>query len=305
MKQTLTVSKEEHFGIARKIISNMTVESWTSTPHAGITFRPEATKFLDVVAELNEGKGKGERLSMNAILLRVVVEAIKACPNMNAHLDFNRKLVRGCVKTIDEINISFPMVLDNGQMMTVNLHDMHKKSITEMMETIADVRRRAKNSNLDEAMYEVSLDNTITGLKKGMILQTVRRLIGSKTGKYRVKNLSGKAKKEYYSIPEKDRLTKHDIEQGTITISNLGSICKDWHGDCAMLDIIPPQICVIAIGAFQKEAIVNENNELVPGTRISFTLMFDHRATDLGELTPFLNKLTDIFENPEIIKEWV
>lgn len=305
MKQSLTATKVEHFGIARKIIANMTRESWTTIPHAGVTIRPEATKFLAVLDEINANATKETKVYLNAAVLKVLIECIKACPNMNAHLEFNSKLVRGCVKTIEEINISLPMVLPNGQMMTVNLHDMNNKSISEIKAQIQDVVRRAKNSNLDEVMFEVSLDNTLTGLKQGKVLQTVRRLVGSKTGKHKIKTLHGKEKKEYYSIPETDRLTKHDIEQGTITISNLGSICKEWHGDCVMLDIIPPQICVIAVGAFQKEAVVNENNEVVPGVRVPFTLMFDHKATDLGELTPFMNKLNEIFANPEVIKEWL
>ena len=32
-KQTLTTIKDGHFGIARKIVSNMTTESWETIPH--------------------------------------------------------------------------------------------------------------------------------------------------------------------------------------------------------------------------------------------------------------------------------
>lgn len=60
-------------------------------------------------------------------MLRVIVEAIKACPQVNSHIYFNRKLVRGEVKTFKEINISMPTVLHNGEMMTLNIHDMDKK----------------------------------------------------------------------------------------------------------------------------------------------------------------------------------
>lgn len=60
-------------------------------------------------------------------MMRVIVEAIKACPQVNSHIYFNRKLVRGEVKTFKEINISMPTVLHNGEMMTLNIHDMDKK----------------------------------------------------------------------------------------------------------------------------------------------------------------------------------
>ena len=153
--------------------------------------------------------------------------------------------------------------------------------------------------------FEVSLDNTLTGLKQGKIAQTICRLVGSKTGKHKVKTLKGEAKKKYYSIPASDRLTKHDIEQGTITVSNLGSICRDWQGACTLLEIIPPQTCAIAIGSIQKKPVCDENGNVVAGNVMPLTLAFDHRAFDLGDVKPFITKLNEIFKNPDVMKEWL
>lgn len=305
MKQNITVTKEEHFGIARKIVSNMTAESWETIPHAVVTYEPEVTEFLKVVKEINEGADKSTKITLNTVMLRVIVEGLKACPALNAHLEFNRRLVRGCVKTIEEINISMPMILKTGEMMTINMHDMQSKTMSQMRDAIADSARRANNSDMNEVMFEVSLDNTLNGLKKGKIAQTVNRLIGSKTGKHKVKTLTGKAKKEYYSIPETDRLTKHDIEQGTITVSNLGSVCRNWNGVCTILEIIPPQVCAIAIGSTQLVPIAEADGTLRAGTKLPLTIAFDHRALDMGDVTPFIDKLNEIFDNPQIIKEWV
>lgn len=300
-----TVIKNEHFGIARKIVSNMTAESWETIPHAVVSYEPEVTEFLKVMKEINKDATKETKLTLNTIMLRVIVEGLKACPILNSHIEFNRKLVRGNVKTFKEIDISMPMILKTGEMMTINLHDMHNKTMSQMRDAIADSARRANNSDLNEVMFEVSLDNTLQGLKKGKIAQTVNRLIGSKTGKHKVKTLSGKVKKEYYSIPVTDRLTKHDIEQGTITVSNLGSVCRDWNGICTILEIIPPQVCAIAIGSTQLVPIAEETGEVRTGYRLPLTIAFDHRALDMGDVAPFMNRLNEIFANPEIIKEWV
>lgn len=305
MKQNITVTKSEHFGIARKIVSNMTAESWENIPHVAMTYEPEVTDFLKICKEINEGRSADTKLKLNTIMLKVIVEGLKACPALNAHLEFNRRLVRGHLKTIEEINISMPVILKSGEMMTINLHNMHMKSISQMRDTIADSLRRANNSDMNEVMYEVSLDNTLQGLKKGKLAQTVNRLIGSKTGKHKVKTLSGEAKRRYYSIPEKDRLTKHDIEQGTITVSNLGSVCKNWNGACTLLEIIPPQVCAIAIGAVQLEPIAEKDGTVRTGSKMPMTITFDHRALDMGDVTPFIDKLNEIFENPAVIKEWV
>lgn len=299
------IIKEEHFGIARKIVSNMTSESWETVPHAGFTYEADVSGFFDVLKEINEGRSKEEKISVNTAMLRVVVEGIKACPIINSHVYFDRKLVRGKVVTFENIDISMPIAFPNGDMMTVNMHDMGNKTITGINDAIKDTMRRLKNTNMDEVMYEVSLDNTLTALKHGKIKQTICRLIGSKTGAHKIKTLSGKAKKEYYAIPETERLTKHDIEQGTITVSNLGSLWRGWHGDCAILEIIPPQVVAIALSAAQKTPMVDENDNIYIGRKMTFTIIFDHRAVDMGLLIPFIEKIDEVLKNPEIIKEWL
>jgi pyruvate dehydrogenase E2 component (dihydrolipoamide acetyltransferase) len=283
----------------------MTAESWETIPHAVVTFEPEATGIVNVLREINGDATPQTKITLNTAMLRIIVEGLKACPELNSHIEFDRKLVRGNVKTFNEINISMPMILNNGEMMTVNLHDMHSKSMSEMRDTIAETSRRANNTNLTEVMFEVSLDNTLTGLKQGKIKQTINRLIGSKTGKHKVKTLSGKERKEYYSIPETERLTKHDIEQGTITISNLGSVCRNWVGACTLLEIVPPQVCAIGIGSLQMAAIAEDDGSIHAGQKLPITIAFDHRALDMGDVTPFINKLDEIFKNPQMIKEWV
>lgn len=301
----MKVIREEHFGIARKIVSNMTAESWETIPHAVVTLKPEATEFLNVLKDINKNASKEEKITLNTAMLKVITEAIKACPIINSHIEFNRKLVRGNVKTFEEIHISMPMVLKTGEMMTINMHDMHAKNMPEMRDAIAESVRRANNSDLNEVMFEVSLDNTLQGLKKGKIAQTVNRLVGSKTGKHRVKTLTGQAKKDYYSIPETDRLTKRDIEQGTITVSNLGSLCRDWMGECTILEIIPPQVCAIALGASQLVPIAEADGTVRTGYQLPITVAFDHRALDMGDIVPFVNKINEIFANPEMIREWM
>ena len=305
----MALKEKQHFGIARKIVSNMTSESWEQIPHATLTYEPDVTEFLKEYKKLNEGcTDKTKKITINTVMLKIICEGLKAAPKCNAHLEFNRKLVRGCLKTFDHIDISMPMILPNGEMMTVNLHDMGDKTLTEMTEVILDAARRAENTDLNEVMFEVSLDNTLTALKRGKIAQTINRLYGSKTGKHKVHTLSGKAKKEYYSIPETERLTKHDIEQGTTTITNVGSIYRPFRGEVNLLEIIPPQVTAFAIGATQKKALVRTNekgeDEMYIGFTMPITAAMDHRALDYGDMVPFFEKLDEIFADPSIIHSW-
>lgn len=305
----MSVYKEEYFGIGRKIVSNMTSESWEQIPHATMSYEADVTDFMVECKKLNaDCTDKSKKITMNTVIIKTICEGLKASPKMNCTLDFNRKLVRGCLKYHDNIDVSMPVLLEDGSMMTVNLHNMENKSLTEMTATINDTIRRMKNSDMNEVMYEVSFDNTINGLKQGKLLQTLRRLYGSKTGKHRVKTLSGKAKKDYYSIPASDRLTKHDIEQGTTTISNLGSIHRNQKGMCFLLEIIPPQVTAFAINAVQRRpiAVTDENGTEKVEIRsiLPITIAMDHRALDYGDLLEFFGKLDDIFAHPELISEW-
>lgn len=304
----MAVYKTENFKIARKIVSNMTTESWNDIPHATMSYEADITELLTECKKLNSISE--EKITINTLILKIICEGLKAAPKMNCTLDFNKKLVRGTLNYHDNIDISMPMILHTGEMMTVNMHDMENKSLDEMTRAINDTARRANNSDMNEVMYEVSLDNTLTGLKHGKILQTLRRLYGSKMpGRHQVKTLKGKAKKEYYSIPEKDRLTKHDIEQGTTTISNLGSIYRAQRGECFLLEIIPPQVSAFAVNAIQKRPVVTEdkygNDKIEIKKILPITIAIDHRALDYGDVVPFFEKLDEIFSNPHMIFEWV
>lgn len=304
----MKATKVTHFGIQRKIVANMTAESWETIPHISYIYEPEVSRFLEVVKELNDSGKFPVKITVNTIMLKALTEAFKAAPQLNAHIKFDRKLVRGEIIEWDEIHAGMTWILPNGEMMTINLHDIGNKSLVELTEYIADVGRRIGNTDLTEVMFSVSFNDTIEKLKKGKIKQAILRLVGAKTGKYKIKTLSGKAKKDYYAIPESDRLTANDIKQGTVTISNIGSITRGIPGHAALLSIIPPQIFVVCIGSAIKKPVVkqdeNGNDIIVVGQEMPIDLVFDHRAVDFGDLVPFIKRLEDIFKNPEQMYNW-
>jgi pyruvate dehydrogenase E2 component (dihydrolipoamide acetyltransferase) len=64
-------------------------------------------------------------------------------------------------------------------------------------------------------------------------------------------------------------------------------------------------VCAMAVCAVQKKPIVvtDENGEDKIEIRniLPLTICFDHRALDFSEVAPFIRKLEEIFNNPEII----
>ncbi|MDE5605410.1 MAG: 2-oxo acid dehydrogenase subunit E2 [Eubacterium sp.] len=306
----MAIYKKEYFGIARKIVSNMTVESWEQIPHAAFGYEADVTEFLEELKKVNaDAKDKSEKVTINTAVMKVICEGLKEAPKMNCTLDFRRKLVRGTLNYHDNIDVSMPVILNSGLMMTVNLHDIGNKSLSEMTTQINETVRRANNSDMDETMYQVSLNYTLEGLKKGNIIGALNKLFGSKVpGPHRVKNLKGEKKKAYYAIPVEDRFTRHDIEQGTTTITNLGSIYRKHKGMSFLIEIIPPQTTAFSIDAVQRRPVVtvdeNGNEKIEIRSILPITVAIDHRALDYGDCVPFFEKLDEIFDNPSVIQNW-
>lgn len=72
-----------------------------------------------------------------------------------------------------------------------------------------------------------------------------------------------------------------------------------------MLEIIPPQVAAIGIGAVQSKPVCTYDDEIKAGKILPVTVAFDHRALDMGDIIPFFKKLDEIFANPQIINLWI
>lgn len=305
----LNITKTENFGLQRKIVANMTTESWQTIPHVAYNYEADVTDLLVQLKKINAGRSIDKRITINTLMLKVIAEGLKASPQMNAHISYNQKLVRGRTDSFEEINISVPMIMPTGEMMTINVRGFEWMNLDNIGAKFADIRRRAENTILDEAMYEVSFANTLNELKKGRILKALGRLIGAKTGKNKIKLLTGEARRKYYSISEKDRLTGRDIEQGTVTVSNLGSLDRSLRGSVSLLEVIPPQVAAFGLGAIQDKVVCATDSCGIKSADfrkiMPICIAFDHRALDFGDIVPFIKKCDSIFENPQIINDWI
>ncbi len=301
-------TKKTHFDIQRKIVANMTTTAWKTVPHIGYSYEPDVTEFMKEAKKLNESGKFSSKITVNTIMLKAISEGLKAAPALNAHIQFDPKRVRGEITQYDNIDVSMTWELPSEQMMTINLKDIGEKSLQELNDYIKDTARRIENTNLTEAMYSVSFSDTIEALKKGKIGTAVNRLIGAKTGKYKIKTLKGQAKKDYEAISESDRLTKEDLVQGTVCVSNIGSTTRGISGRVTLLALVPPQVFVMCMGAIQKTPVVrqdeNGNDIIVVGQRLPICCVFDHRAVDFDEVVPFLNRMEEIFSHPEEMYNW-
>lgn len=289
------MEKAEKFCLSRRVVANVTLESWRTIPHACITYNADVGKLLQILKDYNLEKTKEEKISLNTALLKIIVEAIKVCPKINSHLHYNSFFISGRSIQKNNIDISMPFVLKD-RMITVNLHNLENKSMEEIKDYVNEIRRKADNTIIDEALMSVAVKDTLNGLKKLKILTALRRLIGTKIGPYRIERLPLKQRLAYKKIDKSHKLTAYDLEQGTITVSNLGSIYKEWDGECTLLEIVPPQVVAIALSSIKTIDLKNI---------MTFTIAFDHRALDFGDIVPFMKQLDAVFESAQIIKEFI
>jgi pyruvate dehydrogenase E2 component (dihydrolipoamide acetyltransferase) len=116
--------------------------------------------------------------------------------------------------------------------------------------------------------------------------------------------IKGSNQKSIYEISElRQKLTKkanagellsEDINQGTASISNLGSTGID-----SFTPILnPPQICILGIGAISKQVqVINDDFSIHQIARLCLT--FDHRAVDGFPAANFLISIKEKLEVPD------
>jgi pyruvate dehydrogenase E2 component (dihydrolipoamide acetyltransferase) len=90
------------------------------------------------------------------------------------------------------------------------------------------------------------------------------------------------------------KLKPEEYQGGTITVSNLGA-----YGIESFYAIInPPQAAILAVGAIVKKPVVNAQDQVVVGQRMTLALSGDHRVVDGAAGAEFLATLRKSLETP-------
>ncbi len=99
--------------------------------------------------------------------------------------------------------------------------------------------------------------------------------------------------RELIARAQERRLRSLDIEGGTFTITNLGSL-----GIETFTPIInPPQCAILGVGKIERRPVM-DGDRVVGREKMSLCLTFDHRIVDGAPAARFLRQLTEAIENP-------
>ena len=263
--------------ISRRLIAYSTANGWSSIPHVSYTYEPDVTGLMEEYESMREGfmAEQGHRLTVNTLMLKVLAEGIKVAPRMNARIDMPRDIdpanYDGTLTLHDSINVAAPWHLPDGATLSLIMRDCGNKTLAELAAMATALQQRAEATDFG-SFYP--------------------RLITTALG--------GNA-----SFSEEE-LQPGDLLDGTITVSNIGSICRA-PGHFDQLVVIAPQPTAIGLSAIQRQpraCVVNGEEKILPRSIMPICISFDHRAMGFYDVVPFLNRLEEIFAAPEIIRSW-
>lgn len=293
----------EYFGEVKKKCNGYVLSNATTQPAAAYAYEADVTKLWDAYKELKAECGYP--LSFNTVMMKAMVEGLKAAPRLNAHIDFKPFSISGRLIVKKHINIAMPVVLDNGQTFPVNILHCEENNLKGLQEQTTDIVTRMKTTNIQRAYTDMVLNRGIAFALTGKIFKSAAMGIKGVFGKSKMGSLS-----DFLNRPKKEdnALEPVHINEGTVCFSNWGTLAKGLNGMGTQAPLLYPQVFMMSTGAVQDKEFVfrNSKGEIDIGTKkvMPITLTFDHRIGALNDVVPYIKKLDEIFENPEIIKEW-
>jgi len=279
------------FDLFRKVVAHMTTQSWREIPHVAYVYEPDVTDFYREFQRFN--RNRREKISLNTLILKVVAEGLKQAPALNAKLRYNDKTARGRLEEQASIHVAIPWLLSDGQMITPVVADVGNLSLEELSGAVALLADKIERTDMEELLTGAALAKTYADFGQFKFGGLLRILASLPTLKKRQKS----------KVPDSEKLLPKDLLSATITVSNIGSLYKEQQGYFALLEIVPPQVCAIGVGALSERAGVVANRVAVR-TILPMCIAFDHRGLDFNEVIPFLKALDHIFAHPELIRTW-
>ncbi|MGC6768605.1 dihydrolipoyllysine-residue acetyltransferase [Enterococcus sp. LJL128] len=93
------------------------------------------------------------------------------------------------------------------------------------------------------------------------------------------------------------KLAAQDMRDGTITISNIGSVGGGWFTPV----INYPEVAILGVGTIAQQPVVNADGEIVVGRMMKLSMSFDHRIVDGATAQKAMNNIKRLLADPELL----
>ncbi len=298
--------KVEYFNSIKRRLNGYTLTSnQKDQPQAAYAYEIDVTDMWDEYKKLKETCGY--KLSFNTIIMMAMVEGLKAAPRLNAHIDFNYKRSCGTLTIKKHIDVAMPVMLDNGETFPVKICNCEERNLQSLQQEIDEMTYKMKNTDVDTALGSLVIPRMIGFLLKGKISTTIAQGVAGLVGKHKFVYPSDFIKNRK-KMKNEDGLKYYHLNEGTVCFSNWAGLYDGLRGFETTSPLLYPQVFMMGVGGFIEKEVPfrNEKGEVDLATKkmLPVTLTFDHRIGAFNDVIPFMKRMDEIFENPEIINEW-
>lgn len=300
----------EYMTIRDRITSNVLVNSQRDIPGTACSYEADVTKLMNEFEKLR--KKTDYKLTFNTLMIKILVEGLKAAPRLNAHYEYSHRKTCGRIIIKKHIDVAMAVCLPDSQTFQVKIKGLEDKNLKETAILTEEVKRKLENTNLKRIMYSVGGQRILGLALKGKALTSLSQVCAVYFGKGKIAKFSKlfrrkKHKKNNENKPY-DGLRVSDFTEGTVCYTNWGTLYDNLDVNITYIPPLYPQVFLFATGRVKNKDYVykNEKGELALGTKkvLPITLVFDHKIGGAADIVPFIKKLDEIFEKPEIIAEW-
>lgn len=295
--------KIEYLTLKGRASSNILTNA-ANIPAGGYHYEADITKFWDEFKKLK--KEVDYPLSFNTLMLRVLAEGLKAAPRLNSHMVYKHDASCGHLVVKKHIDVAVPIFMDDGSTFPVKICRLEERSLKGIYEEMERLTKMLEKTDVDRVLLDLSAQRMIGYALKGKFVTVAKHLYHAYVGQYKITKPS-EIFKHADRNPE-NSLQPYELNEATVCLSNLGSISRDFNGNVTYAPLLYPQVFLMALGAVTDKdyAFKNEKGEVDIATKkvLPINVMFDHRIGAFGDVVPFIRKVNEIFQNPEIIREW-
>lgn len=313
--QTATIRPQpgdtvEYMNLRSRMLSNVLVNSQRDIPGVGCVYEADVTRLTEEFEKLRSTCGY--ELTFNSLMIKVLVEGLKAAPRLNAHFLYNHRSTSGKLIIKKHIDVAIAICLDGGKTFQVKVMNLEDKTLEQTAFLAEDAKRRLRNTKLGKIMFEVSRQRLVGLMSQGKIVSPFCQFMSACFGKGKIVDLSKSLKSDFQKLTKKenleDGLKMEELNEGTVCFTNWGPLYDKLDVNITYIPPLYPQVFLFGTGRMKDKEYVykDENGNLQLGIKkvLPLTLVFDHKIGGAADLVPFIKKLDEIFEHPEIIHSW-
>ena len=300
----------EILDVRSRVFSNALVNAQREIPAVCCNYNADITALWEEYENLK--KNCGYALPFNTLMIRILVEGLKAAPRLNAHIEYKHLSTSGRLIIKKHIDVTVPVCSDKGETIQVKARHLEEKSLSEIAAQLEELKYRLSKTNTKHAYFNVAAKRMAGYAAKGKVGTTFAQFVSAYFGKNKIAKFSKLFKKKKHSSgaprPKYEGLRPDDFTEGTVCFTNWGTLYENLNVNITYISPMYPSVFLLAAGRVKDEsfAFKNEQGQVDIGTRkvLPLTLIFDHKVGGAADIMPFIKRLDEIFAAPQEIRNW-